>query len=156
MSQVSVFDVTLTCVTTAYTDGDLLFDSTEVPHFFRDYTHYAYITGVQLLDVDDQGLALDLLLFDTEVDAGTVDDASNITDASALSQLGWIDINASDYVDWGGHRTATIKHTDTGMYVPGWIKSASGGTSLYIAGITRGAPTYGGGSLKLKISVMYD
>lgn len=156
MTDAEVFNVTPVLSTNAYSDGDLLFPTTEIAGFFKPNSHYAKITGVQILDLDDQGVKMDLVFFDTSVDSGTANDAFAIDDTDALSMLGYVSASADDFLDWGGHRTACIKCTDGGDKLPGWIKSASGGTSLYVCGITRGGtPTYSASGVRLKISVEY-
>lgn len=151
--QVETIDVTLVCSTAAASAGDVVAITAEIPNFFKDNGSKAFITGVILYDEDDQGLDLDILLMNAATDVGTLGAANAITDAEGETIIAWFDINAADYKDWGDFRTATLKPSDTGFYVPGWIYTGS--TSLWIAAITRGAPTYTVSGVKLKFSVEY-
>ena len=148
-----VFDVTLTLKADALDSGDVMAATQEVANFFPSAEIPAFITGIQIIDEDDQGIAFDLLLMDAASDIGAEDDAAAITDAEGESILGWVNIDAGDYTDWGGFRTVTMKNTDSGFLVPGWIQGKT--TSLYIGAITNGTPTYTASGVKLKISVEY-
>ena len=151
-----VFDVTLSLDTNIYADGDVLAATQEIANFFPANGITAFITGIQVLDEDDQGCAMDILLMNAATNIGTENGAYAITDEEARTIVGWIDVNAADYTDWGDWRTAIYKYPDAGYKIPGYLQATALVSSLYVGAITRGGtPTYTASGVRLKISVDY-
>jgi len=135
---------------------DLLAAPQEVTGFFLENGGQALVIGLQLLDEDDQKQDVDILFFQSAVDAGTENSAYAITDAEARELMGWVDIAAADYTDWGAWSTATVKNTDTGFKVPGLLEAGAATTSVWVAAICRsGTPTYTASGIRLKLAVLY-
>jgi hypothetical protein len=104
---------------------------------------------IRVVDLDDQGGALDLLYFDAVPASGigTLNAAFSIDDTDALKMLGWIRVLAADYEDWGGFRTATIRRSDTNFKAD--ILKPVSGRDIYIAGISRDTKTYTTAGLRI-------
>ncbi len=88
MSVPRVFDVTFTLDTNAYADGDVLAATQEITGFFTSLNQAAYITGIQLIDEDDQGIAMDILFMNAATDIGAENGAAAISDAEGETILG--------------------------------------------------------------------
>jgi hypothetical protein len=139
----NVHNLTCTLDTSQYADGDVLFDTQEVPGFFPNGV--AYLLSVHVLDEDDQGAAFDLVFLESNQSIGTENSAPNISDANARKILGRVSIGAGDYYDIGGSRIATV------MVPTLPLKCLGEDSSLYVAGISRGTGTYSASGLKLKL-----
>jgi hypothetical protein len=142
----SVFDLTLSVDTSIYADGDVLADTQELASVFEVAGCVRTLQSVQVLDEDDQGIALDLVFLDSNQSIGTENGAPNISDANARKIIGRVSIATGDFIDLGGARVATKN------LVGQMLKAAASDTSLYVAAITRGGtPTYTASGLKLKL-----
>lgn len=139
--------VTLTPVldTLIYAAGDVLFDTIILSAVMPIAGGAKELRSIELLDEDDQGVALDILFFDSLVSLGTFNVAPAITDANGRAALGFISILTTDYIDLGGCRIAS--KNNIGMV----LQAAGSGQDIYVAAITRGGtPTYTVSGLKLK------
>ncbi len=140
-------DFVPTLDTSAYSAGDVLFDRS-----LLDVGNYANpgqnalqkIRGrvllVGVLDKDDQGVAMDLYFLKADVSLGTVNAAPAITDANAEHILGFVTATASK--DLGGCRFGQADCD---------IRFSVTGETLYLAGVTQGAPTHTASGLKFRI-----
>lgn len=139
-------EVTLSVDTAIYAADDVLADTQVVTGALKFTDGVAELRSVQLLDEDDQGVALDLVFLDGNVSLGTENAAPSITDANARNILGLVSIATGDYKDLGGCRIASLRNV--GLLV----KAASGTRNIYVAAITRGGtPTYTAAGLKLRL-----
>ena len=144
-------DVTLSLDTSAYADGDVLADTQEVTAALNANDGTGMIQSIQVLDEDDQGVAMDLIFLDANVSLGTENSAPSITDANARNILGRIRVNAADFIDLGGSRIATMTGVGIG------IKAGSGVDDIWVAAITRGGtPTYTASGVRLRIYIAND
>ncbi|PTX99161.1 hypothetical protein DB345_01950 [Spartobacteria bacterium LR76] len=142
-----IVDFVPTLDTSAYAAGDVLFDRTVL-----DIGNYANpgqnavqkirgrILSVGVLDKDDQGVAMDLYFLKADVSLGTANAAPSITDANAENIVGFVTATASK--DLGGCRYGQADCD---------IRFAITGESLYLAGVTQGAPTHSDSGLKFRI-----
>ena len=147
----TVVDVTLSLDTAGCADGDLLADAQEIASAVRVNAGKATLRSIQLLDEDDQGVALDLLFLDAATSLGTENNAADISDANARGILGVVSIASGDYVDLVSCQIAN--KNDVGLK----LKAAAATTSLYVAAITRGgAPTYTASGIRLKLGFDWD
>jgi len=144
-----ITNVTLSLDTSAYASGDVLADSQIISACLRENDGTGTITNVTLTDVDDQGQGLDLLFLDANVSLGTENSAPSISDANAANILGWVRINASDWIDLGGVRLASVPCT-----IP--VKGVSGADDLYIAAISRGTGTYTASGIVVRVAIACD
>lgn len=137
VKKIKIIDVTPTLDTSAYGAGDVLFATTEIPNVERGepVPHGQILDAVTLIDKDDEGAAITLYFFDSDVALGTINNAPGISDANAAQCLGIVDIATGDYDDLGGVKVAHVR----GLNLP--MLPASG-TSLYVAATCVATPTY--------------
>ena len=144
-----ITNVTLSLDTAAYADGDVLADSQIVTDCLRTTDGTGTITNVTCLDEDDQGFGFDLLFLDANVSLGTENAAPSITDANARNILGWVRVSASDFIDLGGTRLASVPCS-----IP--VKGVSGADDLYVAAISRGTGTYTASGIVVRVAIACD
>jgi len=135
--------ITITCSldTGAYADGDVLFATQEIAGAVRNNGDACILQSVHVVDIDDQKVEMDLIFFNANTSLGTENSAPDIDDTEVLTTLGVV--NVADYVDLGANSIATV----TGIGLE--LKAGAATTSLYVAGITRGAPTYSASGLQI-------
>lgn len=151
VSASDVLNVTPTLDTSIYADGDLLSDTQAIADAFRIPGGSAMLQSVNVLDEDDQGVALDLIFLSANNKLGTINSAPTVSDASARDILGIVRVGAGDFIDLGGCRVATLSGLGLMM------EAASASTTLYLATVTRGGtPTYTAAGLKLKLGLIWD
>lgn len=144
----TVIDVTCSLDTSAYTSGDVLFDTQSVSSVGRVNAGVVVLQSIFVLDEDDQGAAIDIYFLDANNSLGTENGAPNISDANARSILGYVSISSADYKDLGGCKMLT--KTGIGLV----MKLGAGVTTLYIAGVTGGTPTHTASGLRLKLGFL--
>lgn len=141
--------VTLSLDTSAYSDGDVLATTQEVANAFRAAGGRAILQSLHVIDLDDQGVAFDVLFLSANSSLGTENSAPDIDDTEVLDVLGMVRVGAGDYIDLGANRIATL--TGLGLV----LEAASDSTSLWIAAITRGGtPTYTASGIRLKLGLL--
>lgn len=143
-----VVSVTLVTDTSAYADNDVLVVPQEVTGFYRVKGGTVVLRSVVLLDEADQGQDLDLVFLNASGSLGTINGATNATDAVAATIVGTVRLVAADYDDYVNSQVIT----KTGLYLP--MQAADGTTSVWIGAMCRsGTPTYAASSLKLKLGI---
>ena len=145
-----VYEVTLTCPTDAQDAGDVICATQELLNCVRVPGGTGILQSVTLLDPSDQGIAIDLFLFRSNVALGTEDAAISISDANAIELLTVVSIAGSDYVDLINSQVA-IK-TSIGAAV----KAVAGSRNLYIAAASTAGGTWASGSFTLKLGFLWD
>lgn len=130
-----------------YAVGDVLFDRAVL-----DIGNYANpgqnavqrirgrILSVGVLDKDDQGVATDLYFLKADVSMGVVNAAPSIADVDAENIVGFVTVAASK--DLGGCRFGQADCD---------IRFSITGETLYMAGVTQGAPTHTVYGLKFRV-----
>ena len=146
-TQSTITTVTLSLDTAAYADGDVLADSQIVTACFSKNDGFGVLNSITVLDEDDQGQGLDLVFLSSNVSLGSENAAPSITDANARNILGWVRISASDFIDLGGSRLATI----SGISLH--VKPVSGSDDMYVAAISRGTGTYTASGIQLLLGI---
>jgi hypothetical protein len=147
------YEVNLVIDTSAYGAGDVLSDRVAVAlvaGLVGGRPVRGEITGITLLDKDDEGVALDLVILDANVAIGTINAAPAITDANAEKIVAIVAVATDDYTDVGGCKVARPS------FDPIPFESADG--SLYIGAINgAGTPTFTAASdLRLKLAIRLD
>lgn len=142
--------VTLTLDTNAYADGDLMADAQEIANAVQTPGGTAVLQSVRVLDKDDQGAAFDIYITDSSTTWGTENAAAGPSDTVADSILGSVSVAASDYTDLANSQEATIKN----IGLP--VKAAAESTSLYVACVSRGAPTYTASGVTIIFGFLLD
>lgn len=141
-----VFDVTPTMDTSAYTAGDVWFDTITCGSVARIAAGTVTLDTVTILDEDDQTAAgVTLVFLDANTSLGTINGAPNISDANARNILGTVSVASGDWVDLGGAKVACLKNIGLTM------TAASASQAIYMAGICAGTPTQTASGVKIKL-----
>ena len=141
--------ITITCSldTNAYADGDVLFETQEIAGAVNTAGDVCILQSVTVADISDQGQGLDLIFFNAATSLGTENAAPDIDDTEVLTVIGRVQVGAGSFYDLGGCRVACVY----GIGLP--LKSGAS-TSLYVAGVSRGAGTYAAAGLQIKFGFL--
>lgn len=134
----------------AYAAGDLLFDVTAITNVMRAADTIGELQSIQLIDEDDQAASIDLIFLSAGASLGAINSAAAISDSAARQILGCVRIDWSDYIPVGACQIAT--KTNIGLA----LKPASGTRNIYVAAITRGAPTHSLNGIRLRLGIRID
>lgn len=133
--------------TFAYAAGDVLFDRTalDIGNYANPGQNAAQkirgrILSVGVLDKDDQGVGMDMYFLKSDVSLGAVNAAPSITDTNAEQIVGFVTVTASK--DLGGCRFGQADCD---------LRFSIVGESLYLSGVTQGAPAHTDSGLKFRI-----
>ena len=148
-AQAVVLSATPTLDTSIYASGDSLWSSVlAIANAVRSAGGTGQLVKVVITDYAAQSAPLDLLFFNASLAIAAANAAHSITDAElAAKALGHISIVAGDYISNGANSVATKLIT---------FPYSCAATTLYIAGVTRGTPTYAAGSLVLAFHAFKD
>jgi len=106
------------------------------------------LRSIEVLDENDQGVALDVIFLDSLVSLGALNGVPAITAVQARAILGIVSVPAVNFIDLGAARVATVQNI--GLV----LQAAAAAQDLYVAAITRGGtPTYTASGLKLKFGL---
>jgi hypothetical protein len=144
----TVVTITASLDTSAYADGDVLFDTQEIASAVRVNGHTCILQSVVVSDISDQGQPFDLIFFNANTSLGTENAAPDIDDTEVLTVIGRVQVTTVDYYDLGGNRVACV----TGIGLP--LKAGAATTSLYVAGVSRGTGTYGATALQIQFGFL--
>jgi len=150
--------VSLTTPTGALADGDVMAATQEIASFFTENGGRGVLQSVVAIDTDDQGVAFDLVFFNANTSLGAEDSAPDIDDTEVLTVLGVVSIGVTDeaspnhspWVDLGANRVAT--RTGVALH----MEAGAATTSVWVAAITRGTPTYASGVVTVKLGFLQD
>lgn len=143
-----VIDVVPTLTAGAYSAGDVLFATKEIPIAANYLGGKLIISSLVVNDRDDQGVEMDILILRSNVSIGALNDAASVSANNCTEVLGII--NVDEYTDLVASKVAT----KSGIALV--VEAAAGSKSLYIAGITRGTPTHTASGLVIKLGVLKD
>jgi len=145
-----VHELTLSLdVSGAYADGDVLADRQELANVMGNPGGSGVIHSIEVLDLDAQGKALDLVFLRSDVTLGTENAAVSISDANAAEIVTLVKVLAANYSDLGaGSKLGQPANPAKGF------KCADGATSLWVGAISRGTGTYTASGIKLKITIL--
>jgi len=141
----AVKTLTFTLDTSAYASGDVLADMTEVAGIARADGAAILIQSVSVLDKDNQGVEMDLMISPNSNSLGSLNGAVSISDANAEGLQRICNIASTDYVALIGSKLAT--KTGIGLMV----QAAAGSSKLYVGAITRGTPTHTAAGIVVQI-----
>lgn len=131
--------------TSAYASGDLIADPVVITNAARVDGGKVILDSIQILDKDDQGVALSLVFTQVATTFGTLNSAPNIADADLATVQGHVAFATTDYVDLGGAKLGTKNNLGLLMEAP------SGSRNLYAAVINgAGTPTFTAAGLSIK------
>jgi hypothetical protein len=141
--------ITIDCTvdTNALAEGDVAFDTQEVANFSTGADITSILQSIVVQDTSDQGIGIDLIFFNAATSLGTENSAPDIDDTEVLTVIGRVQVGAGSFYDLGANRVACVY----GVGLP--MKAGTGG-SIWMAGIARGAPTYAGGHLFIKLGIL--
>jgi hypothetical protein len=141
--------ITIDCTvdTNALAEGDVAFDTQEVANFSTGADITSILQSIVVQDTSDQGIGIDLIFFNAATSLGTENSAPDIDDTEVLTVIGRVQVGAGSFYDLGANRVACVY----GIGLP--MKAGTGG-SIWMAGIARGAPTYAGGHVYIKLGVL--
>lgn len=131
----------------ALADGDVAFDTQEVPGFSTGASITSILQSVSVTSVDDQKLGIDLIFFNANTSLGTENSAPDIDDTEVLTVIGRVQVGAGSFYDLGVNAVADV-------YGIGKPMKAGAGGSIWMAGIARGAATYASGHLQIQLGVL--
>ena len=145
----TVIDLTLSLSTSpAYSDGDVLFAAQELTNAVRASGGTGVIQSIVVIDQDDQGQAMDIVISDSTITLGTENSAVSISDADAAKILGIVEVTGSDYVDLVNSQLATIKNIG--------IEIMPDATGVFLSGVSRGTGTYTASGILLRVGISQD
>lgn len=140
--------ITPTVDTNIYASGDLIGAKNtiaiNVASGFK-----AKLLEVEVVDQAKQSAALDLMFFKADPSNTTFTDnaALDVADADLLTHCGTINIPAANYAALADNSVATVRDVNLGL--------EANGTSLYMAIISRGTPTFAAAT-DLQITLTLD
>lgn len=139
------YEVDLVIDTSAYGASDLLSDIVAITLDPSGKAVSGTIRGITLLDKDDEGALLDLVILDDNKSLGTINSAPNISDANAQAVVAVVPITS--YSDLGGAKVARPSFDPIDFEVAAGV--------LYIGAVNgAGTPTYTAASdLRLKLMI---
>ncbi len=119
----------------AHTEGDVLFDATELANAVRAAGENVYLQAVHVIDTGKQVSqgGLTLYFFADAVTFGTLNDTPGISAADAADFVGKGEIASSQFVDLGNAAVASQETSGLAM--------TAASTSLYVAATCAGTPT---------------
>ena len=149
-----VFSIVPTTTTAECVAGDVVFQADELANFMSEKGGTAIIQSIVILDVDDEGPALDIVFMDTDglLDAttagGTAIDAADGVIPNAILGI----VSVSNYFD--GLAWKVGQKDNIGLV----LKSVSTTRSIWISALNRGGTTTwtDAADLKLKIGYIRD
>lgn len=141
--------ITITCSldTNAYADGDVLFDTQEIAGAVRNNGDTCILQSVHVLDKADQGVDFELVFLNAATSLGTENAAISIADADAEDIIGHFAFT-NDYVDLINSQI----RSEGGIGLV--LKAGAATTSLYVAGISKGAGTYGASDILITFGLL--
>lgn len=146
----AVLEVAPTLDTSQYADGDVLSDTTEISNAVSVPAGASLIHSITILDKDDQGGALDVVLLRSNVSLGTKNAAVSISDSNAEEILGIVSVEADDYKDLVNSQVVTKEMV--GIVVEAGVDE----TSIFVALISRDTKIYSASGLVVKLGIAKD
>ena len=141
--------VTIPTVTGTYASGDNVGGKLTFTNAVGRNGDALLLRNVTLVDLSNQKIVGELLIFDSDPSASTSTDnaAQTIATADASKVIARVTIAAADYVTIDSKGIASLALN------PRVLKAANSGRNLYAVFVTTGAPTYGNNSLLLQLGV---
>lgn len=137
----------------AYATGDVLGNTSPIAiEVVRGKNGTGILQSLIIQDLSKQSIALDMVVFDSNPTATTFTDNSalDIADADIDKVVGVVSVVASDYAAFNDNSVAT--KTGIGLLV----QNFSGSSNLWVAFVSRGAPTYAANELSVTIGFLQD
>lgn len=142
--------ITPTLDTSIYASGDVLFVPNKLSSATLETKSGSYLRSVLTLDQADQKAAIDLLFFNQDPGSiGAANAALNMSNAQLAMLVGILSIATGDYAQMKAatNAAAITKAVD----LPLIAMQAS--KDIWVAGVSRGTPTYAASDLTLKFNL---
>lgn len=141
-------DATMTLHTSALTSGVVMGSPVALTNAMRVAGGRGILESLVVFDEDDQGFGLDLVFESASQALGTLGSNPSISDANARDILGIVSVVASDFIDLGGQRTATLRNV--GLL----LEAAAASRDIFVAAISRGTGTYTANGIRLRAGII--
>jgi len=128
--------LTLSLDTLIYAVDDVLAATQELSAVVSAVGNAGKIKSVVVLDKDDQGAALNLVILKTNVSIGTENAVVTLSDADAEEIVGMIEVAAADYIDAVNCQVAIKGNLDFDFVCDAALDD------LFVAAISKGTGTY--------------
>lgn len=143
--------VTPVCDTSGLAAGDIICSATEVTGATLAVGQAAYITQIDLFDLDDNtAIEMRMIGMSTSTTLGTVNGAPSISDANAVPEMLFdLTVAAADWYDYGAGKRVRFDPAK----MPIAFATASDSTSIYITLLvgSSGTPTYTASGLVVRM-----
>lgn len=138
--------------TAIYASGDVLFATAAISGVTRINDGRALLVSLTAIDKSKQHPAMTLYFYQTNVTSAAVNAANNLSDADAITCLGFVDIAAADWKDLANNSFLCY----SGSKAPNlMLEAASGTTTVYVVGVlTAGTPTFALADLMFKLGLI--
>ena len=111
--KLTIYDWNPTLTAGAVDANDVLVDGETLEDILPNAGKPALLSEVQVISKDDSALKLEIVIFDDiAADLGIIDAAVSITDAHAVSVLGVIVVETTDYTDWINSQRGQVKNVN--------------------------------------------
>jgi hypothetical protein len=132
----------ITVDTNAYAAGDNIGGKLTLAGAARVAGRGTMLTDIHILDRSNQKAALEILIFASDPTAATItDQAGFVYSTDDLKQIARISVAAADYVTINGKATVHLRNLATVLHPTT--------TSLFVAIVTTGTPTYAASALQV-------
>ena len=149
MRQVRRAQVTPVLDTNAYASGDQMSTLQNIDVCSNGGRSGGEITLITVMDKVTQSVALDLFFFDRSVTLAADNAAVSISDADMVFCLGVVNVLVSDYDATAVNSIATVS-----VNLP--VMAADAGKRIFMAIVSRGAPTYAASSLVISVNAVLE
>jgi len=153
--KLTIYDWNPTLTIGAVDANDVLVDGETLEDILPNAGKPALLSEVQVIVKDDAAVKLEIVIFDDiAADLGVIDAAVSITDAHAVSVLGVIVVETTDYTDWINSQRAQVKNVNL------ILRAKPGATEPrdLRAGIidrTGSAPTWSASGLTIRFGIVH-
>lgn len=145
------FLVTPTLDTNIYASGDLLFNPKLISEEFWPNSHQvAILQALTIVDLGAESAAFDLVFLRASTSWGSLNAAAAPSAAIVGTVVGELSIAAADYVSLGSNGSV-VSMSNIGLTLFG---SDNDDRACYVAGISRGTPTYAASDLSIRLGVI--
>lgn len=145
------FEVVPTLDTSQYASGDLLFNPAIISQEFWPNSHQvAILQALTIIDLGAESAAFDLVFLRAGTSWGSLNAAAAPSAAIVGTVVGELSIAAADYVSLGSNGSV-ISMSNIGLTLFG---DDNDDRACYVAGISRGTPTYAASDLSIKLGIL--
>lgn len=141
-----VANVAPTLDTSAYATGDVLFAANRIQNATLNTQGMAVLRGLVVIDTANQKAAIDLLIFNQDPGSlGALNAALDISTTQLGYLIGMLSVASADY------STLKVATNAVACKLPNlMLQALKGSKDVWVAGVSRGAPTYAADSLLIK------